>query len=62
VLVRAKDTKIPKYDLAGILERMGSCESCNKMSVSLIEFNSVMLCPECFDREIQRMSAAIVEP
>lgn len=41
---------------------MGSCENCNKISVSLIEFNSVLLCPACFDKEIQRLSATIIEP
>jgi hypothetical protein len=38
-----------------------SCEGCNKLSASLIEFNSVLLCPACFDREIQRISASILE-
>ncbi len=46
-----------------ILERaMGSCENCAKLSLSLIEFNSVLLCPACFDKEIQRLSATIIEP
>lgn len=40
---------------------MGSCENCTKLSLSLIEFNSVLLCPACFDREIQRL-ATIIEP
>ncbi len=41
---------------------MGSCQNCAKMSLSLIEFNSVLLCPACFDKEIQRLSTAIIEP
>lgn len=45
------------------LREMGtSCENCNQISVSLIEFNSVLLCPACFDKEIQRLSAAIIKP
>jgi hypothetical protein len=39
-----------------------SCENCNKLAASLIEFNSVLLCPVCFDKEIQRISTAILEP
>ncbi|HEU4605378.1 MAG TPA: hypothetical protein VFS46_03990 [Nitrososphaera sp.] len=41
---------------------MVSCKSCNRLSLSLIEFNSVALCPACFDREIRRLSATIVGP
>jgi hypothetical protein len=40
---------------------MGNCGNCTNLSLSLIEFNSVLLCPTCFDREIQRL-ATIIEP
>gem|GEM_PF-5332307 len=39
-----------------------TCENCNKLVSSLIEFNSVLLCPGCFDKEIERISSATVEP
>jgi hypothetical protein len=61
--LQAGDTKIHKYLLPVpyLREGMGSCENCTKLSLSLIEFNSVLLCPACFDREIQRL-ATIIEP
>jgi hypothetical protein len=55
---------IYKYGLAMASSSvMGTtCENCDKLASSLIEFNSVLLCPECFDKEIERLSSAIVEP
>jgi len=39
-----------------------SCESCNRLPSSLVEFNSVMLCGDCFEKEMKRMAAAVIEP
>jgi len=62
--LRTRDTTIHKYELllAYLWTMRTSCENCNKLATSLIEFNSVLLCPACFDKEIERISAAIVEP
>jgi len=62
--LQTKDITTPKYELSlRYLGTMGtSCQNCNKLTASLIEFNSVLLCPACFDKEIQRLSTTIIEP
>jgi hypothetical protein len=37
-------------------------ENCNKLPESLIQFNSVFVCPECFQKELQPMAARQIEP
>jgi hypothetical protein len=49
------------YHEKGILMKTG-CENCGKSASSSIEFNSVLLCPECFEKEIKRIAADVIEP
>lgn len=39
-----------------------TCENCGKFAASTIEFNSVVICPSCFDKEVARIASEMVQP
>lgn len=39
-----------------------ACEDCGKTVVTLIEFNYVLLCIECFDKQIKKRAMSVIDP